>query len=272
MNRRQPFITQEYVGNILRFTDSAEAYWDEHPLEGDSPKHGAALTECQKVKDAFMGLVIRYTAGVPIKSLEGCLERLVVCHERYQVCLGEYHEEEHIAPLNIEDWLCQYEEFVQVVSLCILLHRVDLLKRFVALFDRAGFAGQDVLYEDLLKKILPGRAEVSGFYHEGYRDLIEVVYAESREASSGWLKKYVTEWYSGFETCAWHDSHLTMTEEDGSYYGYWAFEAAAIAYLYGVDDAQVEHMVYPSDLVEYARSYKPQPMAAQRNLHDEVTV
>ncbi|WP_369986669.1 PoNe immunity protein domain-containing protein [Pseudomonas xanthosomatis] len=254
MNRRQPFITHEYVGNILSFTDSAEAYWDEHPLEGDSPKHGAALTEFQKVKSAFIGLLIRYTAGVPIKSLEGCLERLVVCHERYQVCLGEYHEEEHIAPLNIEDWLCQYEEFVQVVSLCVLLHRVDLLRRFVTLFDRAGFAGQDVLYEDLLKKTLPGRAEVSGFYHEGYRDLIEVVYAESREASSGWLKKYVTEWYSRFETCAWHDSHLTMTEGDGSYYGYWAFEAAAIAYLYGVNDAHVENMVYPRDLLEYARA------------------
>ncbi|WP_348636706.1 PoNe immunity protein domain-containing protein [Pseudomonas sp. BC42] len=37
--------------------------------------------------------------------------------------------------------------------------------------------------------------------------------------------------------------HLQGDED--SYCGYWAFEAAAIVFLYGLDDSEVEHRVYP---------------------------
>ena len=47
-----------------------------------------------------------------------------------------------------------------------------------------------------------------------------------------------------------------MTSTEGAYFGYWAFEAGAVAYLYGIDDNQISHMVYPKDLVAYARNQK----------------
>ncbi|WP_122671643.1 PoNe immunity protein domain-containing protein, partial [Pseudomonas viridiflava] len=54
----------------------------------------------------------------------------------------------------------------------------------------------------------------------------------------------------------WHDSHLDIEGDDGSYVGYWAFEAGAIAFLYDIDDSKIDHMVYPKDLVVYARNYQ----------------
>ena len=69
------------------------------------------------------------------------------------------------------------------------------------------------------------------------------------------LKKYCSQWYPAFKQAPWHDTHLQG--EEGNYVGYWAFEAGAIAFLYGIDDSKIDHMVYPKDLVEYARNYHP---------------
>jgi hypothetical protein len=87
---------------------------------------------------------------------------------------------------------------VQVIGFCALLHRTDLLKRFVRLIDNAGYVGDDTLYEDLLCKALPNRHDVDQWYHDVYSPLVQAIY---------------------------------------------------------IDDSKIDHMVYPKDLVEYARSY-----------------
>ncbi|WP_256677694.1 PoNe immunity protein domain-containing protein, partial [Pseudomonas sp. PB103] len=148
-----------------------------------------------------------------------------------------------------------FEEFVQVASLCILMHRNDLLARFVFLTDRAGFKGEDTLYEDLLRKNLPGRADIDEWFHPVYSQLIRAIYAPDRSAASALLNEYCAQWYVSFGElqASWHDAHLSINGDDGSYFGYWAFEAGAIAFLYGIDDSQINQMIYPKDLVEYAR-------------------
>ncbi|WP_080896023.1 PoNe immunity protein domain-containing protein [Pseudomonas fluorescens] len=69
------------------------------------------------------------------------------------------------------------------------------------------------------------------------------------------LKKYCRQWYRAFKQAPWHDSHLQG--EEGTYVGYWAFEAGAVAFLYGIDDSKIDQMVYPKGLVEYARNHQP---------------
>ncbi|MFK3774147.1 PoNe immunity protein domain-containing protein [Pseudomonas sp. NPDC089406] len=258
LQRRQPFITDSYYRHLAAFHDSIKARLAVQPLPCETAAQGASLTASRIKMSAFKNLMLRYTAGEDISVLGGYLQALVEAYEAYQCALAEYHGEPDISPLNIRDALYEYQEFVQVVSFCVLLHRDDLLTRFVRLTDRAGFYCQDVLYEDLLKKRLPGRHEVDEFYHECYRWLIEAVYAETADCAAERLNEYCRGWYSGFADVAnyWHDTHLTMTETDGAYFGYWALEAAAIAYLYDIDDSAVDHMVYPRDLIEYARGKK----------------
>ncbi|KQW89061.1 hypothetical protein ASC94_21585 [Massilia sp. Root418] len=49
--------------------------------------------------------------------------------------------------------------------------------------------------------------------------------------------------------------HERMKPEYSSYVGYWAFCAAAFTYLYDLDDSTYrDELVYPKDLVDYARS------------------
>lgn len=64
------------------------------------------------------------------------------------------------------------------------------------------------------------------------------------------------------KTCPWHDGHLQMTDTDGHYFGYWAFEAGAVAFLLDIDDSSIDHMVYPKDLVAYARKLRDEGVAS----------
>lgn len=259
MNRRQPFISESYYRATITFFDETPDRWANQKMQADTPEQELALRAAH-FKDATLdGLFLCYTAGDPIEALPTRLEQLIKDYETYQHALAAQEQMPDISPLAIDDWPGEYEECVQVISLCILLHRTDLLQRFVVLLDNAGYAGDDTLYEDLLRKVLPNRTDLDEWYHDLYTPLIRAIYALTPEEASDLLKQYCNQWYSSFADLqtTWHDSHLDIDGDEGSYVGYWAFEAGAIAYLYNIDDSQIDHMVYPKDLVAYARSNTP---------------
>ncbi|MBC8997558.1 DUF1911 domain-containing protein [Pseudomonas sp. N40(2020)] len=255
MRKRQALLTDSYYRKSIRLYDETESRWLGQTMQADSPEEEQALRAAYFKEAAFNALLISYTAGEPIASLVPRLEKLVDCYEIHQRALA-LDDDPNVSPLAIDDWPDQYEECVQVMSLCILLRRTDLLARFCTLTDRAGYAGEDTLYEDLLSKDLPGRADLDEWYHDLYTPLIRAIYAADASESSELLRQYCEGWYAGFEgeQTNWHDSHLDIEDDDGNYVGYWAFEAAAIAFLYEIDDRQNDHWAYPKDLVEYARN------------------
>lgn len=254
-DRRQAFLSAARLENFFSNYQHSVEFFAEHTFESDSEAQEKSLRARHFQKWIFKEILIRYTAGHSIDLLIPLLETLVDSYEHLQKQLAEYNQIPNITPLAIDDWLDQYQECVQVFSLCILLHRTDLLQRFVALIDPAGYAGDDTLYEDLLSKLLPDRYDVDDWYHDVYTPLIQAIYADDPTEASDLLQQYCDDWYPAFEQAPWHDSHLQGDE--GSYCGYWAFEAAAIAFLYGLDDSGVEHRVYPKDLVAYARNLRP---------------
>jgi hypothetical protein len=253
MIKRQEFLSETRYKDFLDYSEETKEFWKINKFESDSPAQ-EELLRARHFKDvALKKLFISYTAGTDIASLEPFLEDLISKYEENQSKLSVSEALEDISPLAIDDWPDEFEECVQVFSLCILLHRIDLLKRFVKLLDSANYKGEDTLYEDLLRKLLPDRYDVDEWFHDVYTPLIQAIYADEKEEASQLLDDYCKQWYAAFIQAPWHDSHLQGDE--GSYVGYWAFEAGAIAFLYGIDDNKIDHMVYPKDLVEYARCH-----------------
>ena len=66
------------------------------------------------------------------------------------------------------------------------------------------------------------------------------------------LKEYLQEkWYEIHRECAWYDSHKSSKND---YYGYWSFEAGAIAKILNLDDSSLKDVAYyPYDLVHYKK-------------------
>ena len=155
MNSRQKHFTTAQYESFKSYFEEEFEFWKDKLFRADSPEQEKSLRARNFQSLHLKHILMLYTAGEDIQSLVLPLETLIASYEELQKYLAIYEQIPHITPLIIDDWPDEYEECLQVISLCILLHRTDLLKRFVYLIDNAGYAGIDTLYEDLLSKVLP---------------------------------------------------------------------------------------------------------------------
>jgi len=259
--RRQRFISEQYFKWLSGFLTNSIDTWTKNLPANGTEDSKRAIAASLRADNRFALLMLRYTAGEPIAPLREDLDLIVA---DYEEC-AKYQSKEFESP----DWppfllgeLKDYERAMQLIGLCYLLHRRDLLPRIAALED-PSYRAQDTLYEDLLAYGLEGRSDVDAWFHESYRDCINSVYGDSDEESLGDLNTYLENWYSSMSSVDWHDSHLDLSEERGLYFGYWAIEAAALAFLLELDDSSLhEHIVYPKDLVDFARTFEGTKPAA----------
>jgi len=254
--RRQQFITENFGENQINRRNRMEIALREEMVLDDTDKEGLSLLTASFADNAYERLSLRFTYGIPIEDLRTELTGIIEAYERYQKALADYEEIPKVAPLRFRD-PGDYERAMQLIGLCYLLHRRDLLPRIAALLDPAYY-GKDTFYEELLDYGLPERdTECEELYHVDLYDiLLDAMYEETVEERTEAIKKYLLAWYPSFKYVPWHDGHLHINGDEGDYFGYWAFEAGAVAYLCDIDDSGIDHMVYPKDLVAWARQHK----------------
>lgn len=252
---RQPFATKAYFQraiSILEEWNSDIFGYFLNPNISDQEKSIDAARLCTNSYDLIS---IAYTDGQSPEQIIPRLDDLVAAYEKeHKLSIIYYGSDEVSTRLGPND---DYEQFLQTLSLCILLSRGELIPRLSSIFDRDN-KGQDAIYETLLSFYDDSRVKTDELlFKRPFAGLLKVIRAATPKEASTLLDKYCKSWYPAFKKAPWHDSHLSIDGEDGSYSGYWAFEAGAIAYLFNIDDSQIDHMVYPKDLVAYARSNTP---------------
>lgn len=254
--RRQQFVTEQYFFATDDNYSKLCTLIKEEMLEDANQADLMSQHHQSLVIVAYEKFSLRYTAGIPIETLRTELTGVVEALERYQKALAEYEGILKLAPLSFQD-PGDYEHAMQLIGLCYLLHRRDLLPRIADLLD-PGYYGEDGFYEEFLDYGLPDRdTDCEEMYHvELYDTLLDGMYGDTGEERTEAIKKYLLDWYPFFKYAPWHDSHLRINGDEGDYFGYWAFEAGAVAYLCDIDDSDITHMVYPKDLVAWARQHK----------------
>ena len=254
--RRQQFLTQAYSSAHEKYLGEEVPYWKEGLYGvGDTEEERKSLARSTYARFSYELLSLRYTAGHPIEQLRSQLTGVVEAYEHYQKALADYEQIPEIAPLGMGN-IGDYERCMQLIGLCYLLHRRDLLSRIAALED-PGYEGEDALYEDLLAYELSDRTDTDELLHlELYDPLLGAMYDDTDEESKQDLNEYLNHWYPAFKYIPWHDGHLRIDGTEGDYFGYWAFEAGAVAYLCDINDSHINHMIYPKDLVAWARANK----------------
>lgn len=255
--RRQRFLREDYFKWLLGHLDDSITYWSENiaPTGRDKAER-EALTLRYLFFDVYKRFLLLYTAGGDIESLRGELETVLEAHERYTTAQRLNLNNLSAPPLVFEE-IGEYEQLMQLISFCYLLHRRDLLPRIVEMLDPT-YRGQDTLYEDLLAYELEGRINVDSWYHDvPYRPLVFSLYRETKGECVADVAAYLAAWYSGMSEVPGHGSHLEAKKNgSGGYVGYWAVEAAAVAFLLELDDSSFrDHLLYPKDLVDFARSF-----------------
>ncbi len=97
------------------------------------------------------------------------------------------------------------------------------------------------------------------FEFEVYECLKQILDNDEKIIACEALKEYLQEkWYEIHRECAWYDSHKSSKNV---YYGYWSFEAGAIAKILNLDDSSLKDVpYYPYDLVHYKNKIYAKPI------------
>jgi len=253
--RRQQFLIEPYTTSMLKVLNDWNDELRANVLRDELGLENISLEASQLASNRYEILSLRYTAGEPIEQLRAELTSVIEAYELYQVALSASEEEKDTAVFFFRE-IGHYSRLMQLIGLAYLLHRRDLLPRLAKLVD-TNFYGTDALVEELFDYDLPERVDTDQMYHpEPYQHLVYAMYRDTDNEAIEDIQAYVSTWYPAMKYAPWHDGHLRINGNDGDYFGYWAFEAGAVAYLLDLDDSAITHIVYPKDLVAWARVNK----------------
>ena len=259
--RRQHFLTEERWKFIVEKTPESMKILKDNSnsnnLELRNSYGLAAFTKLDYVKSS-------YTAGESIGELPGMLDEII---EILEVSTKFWHQNK--AKLNEIGYYSSpmpwfYTEYylntLHLIALCYLLQREDLLPRLleVILANAEDGLEPDITIEDFFYYRFKDRPDPDYVQMSDHAVLISDAIREKDKAEKlDILNAYLKDWYRemGGMSDLEYQSHLDP--EQNGYCGYWAFEAAAIAYLDDLDDTELRQSpYYPKDMVDWAREQK----------------
>jgi hypothetical protein len=261
--RRQNHISEETCLATLKHYDTEEAEYERQLLEVDPNPGGQASTYQFRAASRWEAFQLKYTAGEPFCTLVPLLEKVVAALEDYVEESSKEPDASYIPALRLNDLIDAYVDYLNLLSVAVLLHREDLIPRIYALIEGSVFDEGDAVIEELLKFFLPDRPALDYWiWDQPYRKLLDAIDEEDEAERAKLMKKYVGSWYKSMKgKAAFWGAHERIENSLTPYHGYWAMCCGAFTYLYGIDDASYRNeTVYPKDLVDYARSVPRNPV------------
>ena len=210
---------QEEQARITRFSDK---------LANGKVKPERQLPVKTKIHDLKLGmLTARYSRGDELSGLEGEYAELLKSWK-------EVWEPDH------------YNKNLKMISLGVLFEGdIVLAKEMNAMLKEANV--DDWLLRFLLCSWIGNEMENKNgelLFPMDFSLLHKAVLTQNKRDA---LQEYLSCWYR--EGCGCYEAHKSSQR---IYYGYWSFEAGAVAKILNIDDTGMEQMpYYPYDLVHY---------------------
>jgi hypothetical protein len=255
--RRQQFLSEDRYEETTPILADSIAYFDTNPYgSGRDQAERDMLGRMSAAVDRLNLFILKYTAGEPIEPLRAELEEVVAAYERYGEHLWKYTGDRNEVVFTFVT-LDEYCQLMQLIGLCFLLHRRDLLPRIAALqdgVDGTSNGGVDTLYEEFMAFGIGPETRFETDHLCQVRPYESLFYALTEKGKTAQLKElglFLKRWYKDLAGTGWHDAHI----EQAGYYGYWSFEAGAALLLLGIEDDSSLHkyLYYPKHLVAWAK-------------------
>jgi hypothetical protein len=260
--RRQRFLDETHTQRLSEYLKEVIALKTEklkrENLRTETRESAAWLLACSKLER----LLLYYTAGHTFAELRDQLPAVIAAFDGFISI--EQVPREQTPPRNEAETLeiTQLEAYVYVMwllALCRLLGHERLIPTVMGWIDRnAEFnRGRDGLFESVIEKLTGNRyaTERVLLHPDAYRPLAKASAPDAPDRPA-LVKEFVENWYKHMKDCYWYGTHTD--KEGSSYFGYWCLEAALVTFLWDIDDTSYrDHLVYPKDLVAYAREHFP---------------
>ena len=259
--RRQHFLTEERFNKFNDYFVEAIPEYNEWKLSDDLALRFLSRQQAETYWDY---LKIIYTAGNPIEDLIPILEKFLASEEEitkfWQKNKAELNEIGYYTSPMPWFYTEYYLKTLHLIALCYLLQREDLLPRLleVILANAEDDLEPDTTIEDFLDYHFKNRPDPD-YVQMGKHAILfgEAMRGETKEEQLEELTAYLKDWYHKMVGMSDLEYQSHLDPEQNGYCGYWAFEAAAIAYLDDLDDTELRQSpYYPKDMVDWAREQK----------------
>ncbi len=261
--RRQPYISKEAFDNTISFLRSDRLFLEEKfERQRDLPYEKSSTLEiiAAGLRKEFQ---LRYTAGADCAECAEFLTAVVVGYERAAESGLDVPIDRYQPVFTLIDPMDEYVNYLNLLSAAVLLHREDLVPRIFGLLEGTDYDGVDLVIEELLDFYLPDRPLLDELlWGKPYQMLVQAIDGDTPTEQAKTMKKYLSKWYPSMKGRAhFWGKHEKITPEFSPYFGYWAMCAGAFTYLYDIDDSSYrDEIVYPKDMVDYARSMPRRPV------------
>lgn len=256
-HRRQPFLDAHAYSASRAFRVEEREQCRGYLEAGDLDAAARADNLRFVAKIGWEILCLDYTAGAPLRVLAASLDAVVAEHELYVAAHAAATQDDGAPAIDlaVQD---TYIDFVNLLSISILLGRADLLPRIQRLVAGTEFDGQDAVIEELLAPFVAERPQPDTWlFDKPYRLLLDAIDEPDVAARSAAMRKYVASWYRSLkgEAMFWGAHEKVGPDGLTAYRGYWCMEAAALCVIHAIDDRSfASELPYPIDLADFARA------------------
>ena len=257
--RRQHFLSEERWNTILEKIPKTIKILTDNFNSSDLELKGSYVLASSTL---WRYLKAIYTAGEPISNLPPILDDIIHILETSTQFWKEHKKElaEHgyySGPFVWDD-SDNYMKVLGLISVCYLLQREDLLPRLLEVILTNAEDEPDTTIEDFFYYRFKDRPD-TGYVQMGDHAILisDAIRGETKEEQLKSLNAYLKDWYHEMVGMSDLEYQSHRDPEQNGYCGYWAFEAAAIAYLDDLDDTELRQSpYYPKDMVDWARKQK----------------
>lgn len=260
--RRQPYIgEQSYLSMLEWFKEDIEVLREKLAEPTDDPRDNVAGLKAWAYR-YWNTFLLRLTGGDDVASLAPYLTQVVEAFEDVALALDDVPDEQYYPPFVLNDMIDTYVDYLNLLSAAVLLHREDLIPRIFSLIEETDYDGSDAVIEMLLSFFLPDRPKMDFHFWKPYTPLFNAITQQDPAERAKGMEKFVKGWYKSMKGVAhFWGKHEQIEPDFSPYFGYWAMCAGAFTYLLNIDDSKYrDEMVYPKDMVEYARSLPRNPV------------
>jgi hypothetical protein len=255
--RRQAYLSEEsFLSTLQELDDGEKLYRQDLEVQNIPPRNRATMLHVI-AEGRWNSFQLKYTAGESLTQLAESLAEVVDGFEDYVAAGMEVPDDLYVPAFPMTDMIDIYIDYLHLLCFAILLRREDLIPRIHSMIEGTEYDEDDAVIEHLLGFYLPERPDLyECYWDKPYGKLLDAIDCQTPVERAAAMKKYVKNWYRSMKgQAAFWGKHEQIEPDFTPYFGYWAFCSAAFTYLYDIDDSGYrDELVYPKDLVEYARS------------------
>lgn len=249
---REHDLSHEYWSEVVEAEEEEASYQLDRArrLAADKgPSRGAAVAAARFLASRQNVFTARYSAGAAEDELVGHARDAVDALALERGMAAGWPTDVARARYDVGVARRAYDEALFFLSLPHLFPHAELV------VPRESWSRLD---EDAVLTLLAdgGTGDASGTVADGSHDALDKLVECARESApdrrADLMRQYLSTWYRSSRKALWWGTRQRALLDPGdlAYMGHWAFEAAAVVELLGIDDSSFRDApYYPADLV-----------------------